>query len=174
MIINLISEITFFLTTINRGYHQKGRDHLKIALLISLFTLHFISLPKYKQYQPRYLNSCIQFIIVYSIISHHRSNLSVGGVFREITPDKANALCCRNSGRFLPRIAAPDNASTYDISSVFTSSFHYRNIFQWTCEYVRLPMTLNLFKSLFKLDEAKNKLFIHFYQPDVGSLPRSQ
>ena len=28
-------------------------------------------------------------------------------------------MCCRNSSRFFPRIAVPDNASTYGISSVF-------------------------------------------------------
>ena len=32
--------------------------------------------------------------------------------------------------------------------------------FIWTCEYMKLPLTLNLFKSLFKADFSKNK---HFY-----------
>ena len=34
--------------------------------------------------------------------------------------------------------------------------------FIWTCEYMKLPLTLNLFKSLFKLDENKNTSFITF------------
>ena len=34
--------------------------------------------------------------------------------------------------------------------------------FIWTCKYMKLPLTLNLFKSLFKLDENKNKPFITF------------
>ena len=34
--------------------------------------------------------------------------------------------------------------------------------FIWTCEYMKLPLTLKLFKSLFKLDENKNKPFITF------------
>ena len=34
--------------------------------------------------------------------------------------------------------------------------------FIWTCEYMKLSLTLNLFKSLFKLDENKNKPFITF------------
>ena len=55
MIIHFFSEITSFFTTINRGQHQKGRDDLKIILLVSLLTLHYISLPKFQQYQPRHL-----------------------------------------------------------------------------------------------------------------------
>ena len=34
--------------------------------------------------------------------------------------------------------------------------------FIWICEYMQLPLTLNLLKSLFKLDENKNKPFITF------------
>ena len=34
--------------------------------------------------------------------------------------------------------------------------------FIWTCEYMKLPLTLNLFKSLFKFDEKKYKPFITF------------
>ena len=34
--------------------------------------------------------------------------------------------------------------------------------FFWTCEYMKLPLSLNLFKSVFKLDENKNKPFITF------------
>ena len=34
--------------------------------------------------------------------------------------------------------------------------------FIWICEYMKFPMTLRLFKSLFKLDDSKNKPFITF------------
>ena len=34
--------------------------------------------------------------------------------------------------------------------------------FIWTCEYMKLPLTLNLFKSPFKLDKNKNRPFINF------------
>ena len=34
--------------------------------------------------------------------------------------------------------------------------------FIWTCKYMKLPLTLNLFKSLFKIYENKNKPFITF------------
>ena len=34
--------------------------------------------------------------------------------------------------------------------------------FIWTSEYMKLPLTLNLFKSVFKLDENKNMTFITF------------
>ena len=34
--------------------------------------------------------------------------------------------------------------------------------FIWICEYMKLSMTLRLFKSLFKLDDLKNKPFITF------------
>lgn len=34
--------------------------------------------------------------------------------------------------------------------------------FIWVCEYMKLPMTLRLFKSLFKLGESKNRPFVTF------------
>ena len=118
----------FLSIIINKDNQHLGEDHLRITLLISLLTLLFISLPRYKQSQPRHLCSCVQSIIVYSLISHLRSNLSVGGVFREITP-RTRLTCCVariqviffHESPFLTTLPLP----VFQVS--YTSSFHHRN-----------------------------------------------
>ena len=128
MIINLLSEITFLHTTINRDNHQRGRDHLRIILLISLLTLHFISLPTCESSQPKYLCSCIQSIIICSLISYPRYNLSVGGAFRKIT-HRTRLTCCVAGIQVTSFHESPLQITLpVTVFQVFsTSSFHYRN-----------------------------------------------
>ena len=93
---NLLPEETPSSSLINRDSQHQGKDDLIIALLKSLLTFQ-----KHKQLSLLYPYSCVFRLIIYSLIVDFRSNLSVGEVFREITPPgKANVLYCRNSGPF--------------------------------------------------------------------------
>ena len=82
----------FLSIIINRGSQHQGKDHLIIALLKSSRPSS-LAFQKYKQLPPLHSYSYILHLIVYSLISDFRSNLSVREVFQEITP-QTRLTCC--------------------------------------------------------------------------------
>ena len=100
---------------INKDSKNQGKDDLIIALLKLLLTFQ-----NNKQLSLQYPYSGVFRLIIYTLIFYFRSNLSVGGVFQEITP-RERLRCCIAGIQvpFIPRIAAPDNASTSSIPSAW-------------------------------------------------------
>ena len=119
-----------FLTIINRGYHQGGRIIWNSfpSILAYITSLAFPNTSTSTSNPNPDLPSRIRSTICHSLISDLRSDLSVGGVFREITP-RTRLTCCvagiqvASSHELLLPITPP--SAVFQVSR--TSSFHYRN-----------------------------------------------
>ena len=117
----------FLSIIIDRGSQHQGKDHRIIALQKSSRPTS-LAFQKYKQLQLLHSYSYIPLLIIYSLISDFRSNLSVGGVFWEINP-RTRLTCCVagiqvTSFRELP---FPTTLPLPVFQVSCTSSFHHRN-----------------------------------------------